>query len=102
MATLIGPEVTRPETSRVGGVRLLDAGATLIGKTITDEVSLGTWGNASTARRSIRRARDACPAARRQGRLRRCAGLATPRWHHTGGSVRVPASFAGCTPVTTA
>jgi amidase len=61
--------------------RLLDAGATLIGKTITDEVSLGILGENpfdGTARNP--RAPAGCPAApRRARRSRSPQAFATPR-----------------------
>ena len=73
---------------------LLDAGADLIGKTITDEVSLGILGeNESTARRST----APRPTVFRAVALRLAAVAAglcdTALGTATGGSVRVPASL---------
>ncbi|MGC2200464.1 MAG: amidase [Stellaceae bacterium] len=78
--------------------RLLDAGATLIGKTITDEVSLGIVGeNAFYGTPVNPRAPDRVPGGSSSGSAAAVAGgvcdfaLGTD----TGGSVRVPASFCG-------
>jgi amidase len=78
--------------------RLLDAGATLIGKTITDEVSLGILGENpfyGTPRNS--RAPDRVPGGSSSGSAAAvAAGLCdTALGTDTGGSVRVPASFCG-------
>src|SRR5271168_2427946 len=78
--------------------RLLDAGATLIGKTITDEVSLGILGENpfdGTARNP--RAPDRVPGGSSSGSaVAVAAGLCdTALGTDTGGSVRVPASFCG-------
>ena len=78
--------------------RLLDAGATLIGKTITDEVSLGIVGeNAFYGTPVNPRAPDRVPAAPPRARPRLSPpGLCdTALGTDTGGSVRVPASFCG-------
>ncbi|HTW52312.1 MAG TPA: amidase [Stellaceae bacterium] len=76
--------------------RLLDAGATLIGKTITDEVSLGILGENpfdGTARNP--RAPGRVPGGSSSGSaVAVAAGLCdTALGTDTGGSVRVPASF---------
>lgn len=78
--------------------RLLDAGATLIGKTITDEVSLGILGENpfdGTARNP--RAPGQVPGGSSSGSaVAVAAGLCdTALGTDTGGSVRVPSSFCG-------
>jgi amidase len=78
--------------------RLLDAGAKLIGKTITDEVSLGILGENpfdGTARNP--RAPGRVPGGSSSGSaVAVAAGLCdTALGTDTGGSVRVPASFCG-------
>jgi amidase len=78
--------------------RLLDAGATLIGKTITDEVSLGIVGeNAFYGTPVNSRAPDRVPGGSSSGSAAAvAAGLCdTALGTDTGGSVRVPASFCG-------
>jgi amidase len=77
---------------------LLDAGATLVGKTITDEVSLGILGENpfdGTPRNTA--APDRVPGGSSSGSAAAvAAGLAdTAIGTDTGGSVRVPASFCG-------
>src|ERR1700746_930562 len=77
---------------------LLDAGATLIGKTITDEVSLGILGENpfdGTARNP--RAPGRVPGGSSSGSaVAVAAGLCdTALGTDTGGSVRVPSSFCG-------
>src|SRR5215469_12724604 len=77
---------------------LLDAGASLIGKTITDEVSLGILGENpfdGTARNP--RAPGRVPGGSSSGSaVAVAAGLCdTALGTDTGGSVRVPASFCG-------
>jgi amidase len=77
---------------------LLDAGATLIGKTITDELSLGILGENpfhGTPRNTA--APDRVPGGSSSGSAAAvAAGLAdTAIGTDTGGSVRVPASFCG-------
>ncbi|MFO1161553.1 MAG: amidase [Reyranellaceae bacterium] len=77
---------------------LLDAGADLIGKTITDEVSLGILGeNAFDGTPVNVRARDRVPGGSSSGSAAAvAAGLCdTALGTDTGGSVRVPASFCG-------
>ena len=77
---------------------LLDAGATLIGKTITDEVSLGILGeNAFDGTPLNPRAPDRVPGGSSSGSASAVAsGLCdTALGTDTGGSVRVPASFCG-------
>jgi amidase len=78
--------------------KLLDAGATLIGKTITDEVSLGIVGeNAFFGTPVNSRAPDRVPGGSSSGSAAAvAAGLCdTALGTDTGGSVRVPASFCG-------
>ena len=78
--------------------RLLDAGATLIGKTITDEVSLGIVGeNAFYGTPINSRAPDRVPGGSSSGSAAAvAAGLCdTALGTDTGCSVRVPASFCG-------
>ncbi len=78
--------------------RLLGAGATLIGKTITDEVSLGIFGeNAFYGTPLNSRAPDRVPGGSSSGSASAVAqGLCdTALGTDTGGSVRVPASFCG-------
>ncbi len=77
---------------------LLDAGATLIGKTITDEVSLGILGeNAFDGTPLNSLAPDRVPGGSSSGSAAAvAAGLCdTALGTDTGGSVRVPASFCG-------
>ncbi len=78
--------------------RLLDAGATLIGKTITDEVSLGIVGeNAFYGTPVNVRAPGRVPGGSSSGSAAAvAAGLCDAALGtDTGGSVRVPASFCG-------
>jgi len=78
--------------------RLLDAGATLIGKTVTDEVSLGILGeNPFDGTPLNPRAPDRVPGGSSSGSASAVAqGLCdTALGTDTGGSVRVPASFCG-------
>jgi amidase len=87
-----------PERHAWAVQRLLDAGASLIGKTITDEVSLGILGENpfdGTARNP--RAPDRVPGGSSSGSaVAVAAGLCdTALGTDTGGSVRVPASFCG-------
>ncbi|MCZ6872650.1 MAG: amidase [bacterium] len=77
---------------------LLEAGATLIGKTITDEVSLGILGeNPFDGTPLNTAAPDRVPGGSSSGSAAAvAAGLAdTAIGTDTGGSVRVPASFCG-------
>src|SRR5262245_40079375 len=77
---------------------LLDAGATLIGKTITDEVSLGILGeNAFDGTPANAAAPGRVPGGSSSGSAAAvAAGLCdTALGTDTGGSVRVPASFCG-------
>ena len=77
---------------------LLDGGATLIGKTITDEVSLGILGeNAFDGTPVNVRAPGRVPGGSSSGSAAAvAAGLCdTALGTDTGGSVRVPASFCG-------
>jgi amidase len=78
--------------------KLLDAGATLVGKTITDEVSLGIMGeNAFYGTPRNSRAPDRVPGGSSSGSAAAvAAGLCDlALGTDTGGSVRVPASFCG-------
>jgi len=78
--------------------RLLDAGAGLIGKTITDEVSLGILGeNPFYGTPLNSRAPDRVPGGSSSGSAAAVAGglCDTALGTDTGGSVRVPASFCG-------
>jgi amidase len=77
---------------------LLDAGATLIGKTITDEVSLGILGeNAFDGTPINVRAPGRVPGGSSSGSAAAvAAGICdTALGTDTGGSVRVPSSFCG-------
>jgi len=77
---------------------LLDAGATLIGKTITDEVSLGILGENPFYGTPINpRAPGRVPGGSSSGSAAAVgAGICdTALGTDTGGSVRVPASFCG-------
>ncbi|HVQ78181.1 MAG TPA: amidase [Candidatus Binatia bacterium] len=78
--------------------RLLDAGATLIGKTVTDEVSLGILGeNPFDGTPLNPKAPEHVPGGSSSGSASAVAqGLCdTALGTDTGGSVRVPASFCG-------
>ena len=78
--------------------QLLDAGATLIGKTITDEVSLGILGENPFFGTPVNPAApDRVPGGSSSGSASAVAsGLCdTALGTDTGGSVRVPASFCG-------
>jgi len=78
--------------------RLLEAGATLIGKTITDEVSLGILGeNPFDGTPLNPRAPERVPGGSSSGSASAVAqGLCdTALGTDSGGSVRVPASFCG-------
>jgi amidase len=78
--------------------RLLDAGATLIGKTVTDEVSLGILGeNPFDGTPLNPAAPDRVPGGSSSGSASAVAqGLCdTALGTDSGGSVRVPASFCG-------
>jgi amidase len=78
--------------------QLLDAGATLIGKTVTDEVSLGILGeNAFFGTPPNPAAPDRVPGGSSSGSASVVAagGCDVALGTDTGGSVRVPASFCG-------
>jgi len=77
---------------------LLDAGASLVGKTITDEISLGILGeNAFYGTPLNSAAPERVPGGSSSGTAAAvAAGLAdTGLGSDTGGSIRVPASFCG-------
>jgi amidase len=77
---------------------LLEAGASIIGKTITDEVSLGILGeNAHDGTPLNPKAPDRVPGGSSSGSASAVAGGAYDfaLGTDTGGSVRVPASFSG-------
>jgi amidase len=77
---------------------LLDAGADLIGKTITDEISLGILGeNPFYGTATNPRAPGHVPGGSSSGSAAAVAGgvCDTALGTDTGGSVRVPASFCG-------
>jgi amidase len=77
---------------------LLNAGATLVGKTITDEISLGLLGiNRFYGTPLNPRAPDRVPGGSSSGSAAVVAGGAcdTALGTDSGGSVRVPASFCG-------
>jgi len=77
---------------------LLDAGAALVGKTVTDEVSLGILGESAFDGTPLNsRAPDRVPGGSSSGSAAAvAAGLCdTAIGTDTGGSVRVPASFCG-------
>jgi amidase len=78
--------------------RLLDAGATLIGKTVTDEVSLGILGeNPFDGTPLNPKAPDRVPGGSSSGSASAVAQALcdTALGTDTGGSVRVPSSFCG-------
>ncbi|MFY0612445.1 MAG: amidase [Hyphomicrobiaceae bacterium] len=78
--------------------KLLDAGATLIGKSITDEISLGILGeNAFDGTPLNPKAPDRVPGGSSSGSVSAVAqGFCdTALGTDTGGSIRVPASFCG-------
>lgn len=87
-----------PESHAWAVQTLLDAGATLIGKTITDEVSLGILGeNAFDGTPKNVRAPGRVPGGSSSGSAAAvAAGICdTALGTDTGGSVRVPSSFCG-------
>src|SRR6201998_4296834 len=87
-----------PTRHALAGQLLLDAGATLVGKTITDEVSLGIVGeNAFYGTPVNSRAPDRVPGGSSSGSAAAvAAGLCdTALGTDTGGSVRVRSSFCG-------
>ncbi len=87
-----------PERNAWAVQALLDAGADLVGKTITDEVSLGILGeNAFDGTPINTAAPERVPGGSSSGSAAAvAAGLCdTALGTDTGGSVRVPASFCG-------
>jgi amidase len=86
------------ERSARAVVQLLDAGATLVGKTITDEISLGLLGiNRFEGTPLNPRAPDRVPGGSSSGSASAVAGglVDTALGTDSGGSVRTPASFCG-------
>src|SRR5258705_9160878 len=78
--------------------RLLDAGARLVGKTVTDEVSLGILGENPFDGTALNpKAPDRVPGGSSSGSASAVAQALcdTALGTDTGGSVRVPASFCG-------
>ena len=78
--------------------RLLDAGATMVGKTITDELTRGIFGeNAHYGTPVNPRAAGRVPGGSSSGSASAVAGeqVDFALGSDTGGSVRVPASFCG-------
>src|SRR6202034_2331735 len=89
---------TAAERSAATVEALLDAGATLVGKTITDEISLGLLGvNRFYGTPLNPRAPDRVPGGSSSGSASAVAGRAcdVALGTDSGGSVRVPASFCG-------
>lgn len=77
---------------------LLDAGATLVGKTITDEISLGLVGRNQFYGTPLNpRAPDRVPGGSSSGSASAVAGglVDTALGTDSGGSVRTPAAFCG-------
>jgi amidase len=78
--------------------RLLDAGADLQGRTITDEISLGLLGRNQFQGTPVNpRATDRLPGGSSSGSAAAVAGglVTTALGTDSGGSVRVPSSFTG-------
>ncbi len=78
--------------------RLVEAGATMVGKTITDEITRGIFGeNAHYGTPMNPRAPDRVPGGSSSGSAAAVAGgiVDFALGSDTGGSVRVPASFCG-------
>jgi amidase len=78
--------------------RLLDAGATLQGRTITDEISLGLLGRNQFQGTPVNpRAPDRLPGGSSSGSAAAVAGglVTVALGTDSGGSVRVPSSFTG-------
>ena len=93
-------ERTHPSPARHAWIvaRLLEAGMRIVGKTATDEVSLGILGeNAFTGTPRNPAAPDRVPGGSSSGSASAVAGGACDiaLGTDTGGSVRVPASFSG-------
>ena len=93
------PRFSPPPTSHAAVVQtLLDAGATVVGKTVTDEVSLGILGeNPHDGTPLNPAAPDRVPGGSSSGSASAVAAGACDfaLGTDTGGSVRVPASFCG-------
>jgi amidase len=93
-----GATHTAAERSAASVEALLNAGASLVGKTITDEISLGLLGiNRFYGTPLNPRARDRVPGGSSSGSASAVAGGAcdVALGTDSGGSVRVPASFCG-------
>lgn len=93
-------EATHPPAGRSAWAvqRLLDAGATLVGKTITDEISLGLLGiNRFYGTPLNPRTPDLVPGGSSSGSASAVAGglVDTALGTDSGGSVRIPSSFTG-------
>lgn len=91
---------THPPAERSARVvqQLLDAGATLVGKTLTDEISLGLLGiNRFDGTPLNPRAPERVPGGSSSGSASAVAGglVDTALGTDSGGSVRTPASFCG-------
>lgn len=87
-----------PEENAWAIQNLLDAGATLVGKTITDEISLGILGeNPFDGTPLNPKAPDRVPGGSSSGSVSAVARsfCDTALGTDTGGSIRVPASFCG-------
>jgi amidase len=91
---------THPPAARTAWAvqALLEAGATLVGRTITDELTRGIFGeNAHDGTPTNPRAPGRVPGGSSSGSAAAVAGglVDTALGSDTGGSVRVPASFCG-------
>jgi amidase len=92
------PRISRAQTDAWAVDALLQAGATLVGKTITDEISLGLLGiNKFYGTPLNPRAPDRVPGGSSSGSACAVAGglVDVALGTDSGGSVRIPASFCG-------